>query len=65
MEARLDSSENRNLPYITPRRWRIGALLNWRNLLLLVSWGRVDAQDDTATEELPTEAYNNLRVHVE
>ena len=64
VRARLDSGENRNLPRIPPQRWRIGALLNWQDLLAEVSWGRVDAQDDTAAEELPTEAYNDLRVHL-
>ena len=64
VRARLDAGENRNLPRIPPRRWRIGALLNWQDVLAEVSWGRVDTQDDTAAEELPTEAYNDLRVHL-
>ena len=64
VRARLDSGENRNLPRIPPHRWRIGALLNWQDLLAEVSWGRVDAQNDTAAEALPTEAYNDLRVHL-
>ena len=64
VRARLVSDENRNLPRIPPRRWRVGAVLNWQDLLAEVTWGRVDAQDDTAAEELPTEAYNDLRVHL-
>ncbi len=64
VRARLDSGENRNLPRIPPRRWRVGAVLNWQDLLAEVTWGRVDAQNDTAAEELPTEAYNDLRIHL-
>ena len=29
-----------------------------------MTWARVDEQSDTADEELPTEAYNDLRVHL-
>ena len=64
VRARLDSGENRNLPRIPPRRWRVGAVLNWHDLYASLSWGRADAQEDTAPEELPTEAYDDLRIHV-
>lgn len=64
VKARLDSGANRNLPRIPPRRWRIGAELSWQDLSASVTWGRVEAQRDTAAEELPTEAYNDLRVHL-
>ena len=64
VRARLDAGENRNLPRIPPQRWRIGTVLSWRDLLAEVAWSRVDSQDDTAFGELPTEAYNDLRVHL-
>lgn len=64
VRARLDSGENRNLPRIPPQRWRIGAVVNAQNLLAEVSFGRVDSQSDTAAGELPTEAYDDLRVHL-
>ncbi len=64
VRARLDSGENRNLPRIPPRRWRVGSVVNWRNMLAEVAFSRVDAQRDTASGELPTEAYNDLRVHL-
>ncbi len=64
VRARLDSGENRNLPRIPPRRYRLGAMLSWKGLLTEVAWARVDEQSDTAFGELPTEAYNDLRVHL-
>ena len=64
VRARLDAGDNRNLPRIPPRRWRVGTVLTWQNLLAEVAWSRVDAQRDTAAGELPTEAYNDLRVHL-
>ncbi len=64
VRARLDSGENRNLPRIPPQRWRIGAGLDWRDLLVEVNFSRVNSQNDTAFEELPTESYNDLRVHL-
>ena len=64
IRARLDAGEYRNLPRIPPQRWRIGTLLTWQDLLAEVSWSRVDAQRDTTFGELPTEAYNDLRIHL-
>ena len=64
VRARLDSGENRNLPRIPPRRWRVGSVISWRNMLAEVAFSRVEAQRDTASGELPTEAYNDLRVHL-
>lgn len=64
VRARLDEGENRNLPRIPPRRWRIGTVVTWQDLLAEVAWTRVDDQSDTAAGELPTEAYNDLRVHL-
>ncbi|MEO1203342.1 MAG: TonB-dependent receptor [Pseudomonadota bacterium] len=64
VRARLDTGENRNLPRVSPRRFRAGTVLAWQDLLAEVVWIRVDAQRDTAAGELPTEAYNDLRVHL-
>ena len=64
VRGQLDSGENRNLPRIPPSRWRLGAALNWRNLAAEVSWAQVDDQTDVAEEELPTEGYNDLRIHL-
>lgn len=64
VRARINSGANRNLPRIPPQRWRVGTVLTWQDLLAEVTWSRVDAQRDTAVGELPTEAYNDLRVHL-
>jgi iron complex outermembrane receptor protein len=64
VRARLDSGANRNLPRIPPQRWRVGALMKLRNMLAEVSWGQVSAQKDTAEGELPTDSYDDLRIHL-
>ena len=64
VRTRLDAGDNENLPRIPPQRWHIGTLLSWRDVLAEVTWTRVDSQDDVAFGELPTEAYNDLRVHL-
>ncbi len=64
VRTRLDAGENENLPRIPPQRWRVGTVLSWQDFLAEVAWSRVDSQDDTAFGELPTEAYNDLRVHL-
>ena len=64
VRARLKSGENRNLPRIPPERWRLGALVAWHALVAEVTWLSVAAQRDTAPDELPTEAYDDLRLHV-
>ena len=64
VRARLDVGENRNLPRIPPSRWRVGTVLSWRESLAEISWSRVSSQTDAALNELPTESYNDLRVHV-
>ena len=64
VKARLKKGADRDLPRITPQRWRLGAILNWSNLLAEVSWRRVDEQNDVAFGELPSEAYSDLRVHL-
>ena len=64
VRGRLESGQFRNLPRIPPSRWRIGALLAWHNVVAEVTWLNVDKQDDTGAEELPTESYEDLRIHL-
>lgn len=64
VDAQLDEGANRNLPRIPPRRWRVGAIVNWGNFLAEVEWMTVDDQTDVATNELPTEGYNDLRMYL-
>jgi len=64
VRTRLDAGENENLPRIPPQRWRIGTVLSWQDFLAEVAWTRVDSQDEVAFGELPTDAHNDLRVHL-
>ena len=64
VRARLDSSANRNLPRIPPQRWRLGAIADWNGLEAELSWRRVDDQDDIGEGELPTEGFDDLRLHL-
>ncbi|MFK7957343.1 MAG: TonB-dependent receptor [Lysobacterales bacterium] len=63
VRARLDAGENRNLPRIPPSRWRVGTVLSWGGSLAEFSWSRVSSQNDAALNELPTDSYNDFRVH--
>ena len=64
VRARLDSGANRNLPRIPPSRWKIGALVEARDLSAEVTFSRTSAQNDVAAAELPTESFDDLRVHL-
>jgi iron complex outermembrane receptor protein len=65
VRARLDRGYNRELPRIPPQRWRLGAILNWERASAEVAWRRVAEQDDVAFEELPTDGFDDLRIHLE
>lgn len=62
--ARLDSGVNRNLPRIPPKRWRLGAVLDWNGLQTELSWRQADVQDNLGFGELSTEGYEDLRLHI-
>ena len=64
VRARLDSGDNRNLPRLPPQRWRLGAVADWNNLLVEVSWRSVDSQNDIGFGELPTEDFEDLRIYI-
>lgn len=64
VKARLDSGTNRNLPRIPPKRWRLGALVDWSGLQAELSWREVDDQDDMGSGELQTEGFEDLRLHI-
>ncbi len=64
VRARFDDGDNRNVPRISPQRWRLGAIANWDRLTAELSWRQVDDQDDAAVNELPTEGFDDLRLHV-
>ena len=64
VRARLKSGDNKNLPRIPPQRWRLGAIVEWRSFIAELAWLTVDDQNDTAEGELPTEGYDDLRLHL-
>ncbi|MEM8942267.1 MAG: TonB-dependent receptor, partial [Pseudomonadota bacterium] len=64
VRARFDGGTNRNVPRISPQRWRVGVTANWRDVLAELTWLTADDQDDAAMGELPTEGYDDLRLHV-
>ncbi len=64
VDAELDVSGNDNLPRIPPQRYGAGVTLEQGVFLASIDYMRVDAQDDVADFEFPTEAYNDLRVYL-
>ena len=52
------------MPRIPPQRWRLGAIADWNGLEAELSWRRVDDQDDIGEGELPTEGFDDLRLHL-
>ena len=64
VQGRLDSGANRDLPRIPPSRFRLGTVLNWNNFVAEVVWTSVSSQRDVSDGELPTDAYDDLRVHL-
>ena len=64
VRAQLNSGNNRNLPRIPPQRWRLGALFDLDRLQAEISWRRVSDQEKVGIAELPTEGYDDLRLHI-
>lgn len=64
VRARLKDGENRNLPRIPPRRWGLGARLNWIGLTATINYARSSSQDAVAPLELPTDSFEDLRAHL-
>ncbi|MEM7282106.1 MAG: TonB-dependent receptor [Pseudomonadota bacterium] len=64
VRASLDNGFNRNVPRIPPRRYRIGTLMTWDNFSAEVVWRRIESQRRFGAEELPTDGYNDLRIHL-
>lgn len=64
VRGELDSGENRNLPRISPQRWRVGVAGNWQGLQAELTYQVTEDQDDNAFGELPTEGFDDLRLHI-
>ena len=62
--ASVDVSGNDRLPRLPPTRLGIGARIAHRCYSADVDFVRVFQQDETADFELPTDAYNDLRLHL-
>ncbi|MEM9315421.1 MAG: TonB-dependent receptor [Pseudomonadota bacterium] len=64
VRARFDNGDNRNVPRISPQRWRVGAMANWKGVNAELSYRFVDDQDDAGLNELPTDGFDDLRLHI-
>ncbi len=64
VRARFDDGENRNVPRISPQRWRLGAIAHWKGINAELSYRFVDDQEDAAVNELPTDSFEDLRLHL-
>ncbi|MEM6582751.1 MAG: TonB-dependent receptor [Pseudomonadota bacterium] len=64
VRGKLDEGGEDDLPRIPPSRWSVGATLDWANFLAEIRYTRVSDQDDVAPNELPTDGYDDLQVHL-
>jgi iron complex outermembrane receptor protein len=64
VRGRLKDGDNRNLPRIPPRRFGLGAALNWSAITTSIDYLWVAKQDRVADFELPTESYGDLRIYL-
>lgn len=64
VRGRLDGGDNRNIPRISPQRWRVGVSSNWQGLRAELTFQHTASQDDVAFGELPTDAFDDLRLHL-
>ncbi len=64
VDAQLDQGAVRDLPRISPQRWRVGASATWNALSASITYRQVADQNDVAFEELPTDGFDDLNVHL-
>ncbi len=64
VDAELDVSGNDNLPRIPPTRYGIGAEMTFGVVTASLDYLRVEDQKETATLELPTQAYDDLQAYL-
>ena len=64
LAAELDIAGNDTLPLLPPARAGVGLHLDHERYRADLDFLRVFAQDDSAAFELPTDAYNDLRLHM-
>ena len=64
VNADIDSVSESNLPLIPPTRIGLSSDLSWQNFDLSIDYLRAFKQDEIASFELITQAYNDLSVYV-
>ncbi|MEM1404529.1 MAG: TonB-dependent receptor [Pseudomonadota bacterium] len=64
VRARFDGGDNRNIPRISPTRWRVGASADFNGLYAELTYRVTEDQDDVAFGELPTEGFEDLRLRL-
>jgi len=64
VEAEIDVRGNDNLPRIPPLRFGTGIAFNFGRVDATLDFLRVSKQNDTASFELDTSAYNDLRLYL-
>lgn len=64
VEGELKSGNDRDLPRIPPSRWWLGAMASWGGLEADITWRTVSDQTASATNELATDGYEDLRFHL-
>ncbi len=64
VNARFSGSIDGNVPRLPPRRWRLGAMLDWHNFNAELAYTKVEKQNDVAVGELPTKGFDNLKAYL-
>ena len=64
VRARLEGGDNRNLPRISPTRWRVGASAEFSGVYAELTYRMTEDQNDVAFEELPTDGFEDLRLRL-
>ncbi len=64
VNARFSGSIDGDLPRLPPRRWRLGAMLDWHNFTAELAYTKVENQNDVAVGELPTKGFDNLKAYL-
>ena len=64
VKAKLAQGEHRDLPRIPPSRWWLGGKTVWGAIEADITWRKVSSQSTLAPNELATDGYDDLRVHM-
>lgn len=64
VDVDLSGPTGDDLPRIPPRRWTLGTVVEWHNVIAELAYTNVDDQNDTAINEFATDGYENLRAYL-